>query len=142
MTQPKRRYYFASRYSRHPELAGYRDELLAAIPGAAVTSRWIDRHGGALAESIAPATLNDDPAGCWEFGRDDLADLYFADTLVSFTGEGGKGGRHIEHGYALGLDMRVVIVGRRENIFHCEPGTEVYSTWGDFLDFETEIGNA
>ena len=40
-------YYFAARYSRADELAPYRDELQAMIPGAIVTSRWLDpSHGG------------------------------------------------------------------------------------------------
>lgn len=38
------RYYFAGRYRRHAELAGYRDELTAALPGVEVTSRWMYRQ--------------------------------------------------------------------------------------------------
>ena len=77
-----------------------------------------------------------------ELGRDD------ADVLVSFTGAGGKGGRHIEHGYWLAaIDMiqqlrpyaprpRVCVVGPRENIFHCHPATEAYPDWTAFLTHE------
>ena len=108
-------YYFASRYSRHPEMRTYRAALVEAIPGAVVTSRWIDCHNEELEASYTPEALNADPAGCWRHGSADLDDLELADVLVSFTGPGGKGGRHIEHGYAMALACltgapRIVIV--------------------------------
>lgn len=137
------RYYFASRYSRHPEMRAYRDKLTAAIPGAVVTSRWIDCHGDELEQSYTPEVLNADPAGCWRHGRDDLQDLHLSDVLVSFTGPGGKGGRHIEHGYAMAMAYwsgapRVVIVGDRENIFHCDPDTEWFPDFDAFLAAEAQ----
>jgi hypothetical protein len=144
----KPRYYFAARYSRNPELRAYRDDLLTAIPGSVVTSRWIDCHPdivGGLEQSFTPEALAADPAGCWKFGLHDVEDLANATAIVSFTGNGGggKGGRHIEHGIAMALDfysagpMRLIVVGPRENIFHCHPKTEVYSTWPEFLVAET-----
>lgn len=133
-------YYFASRYSRHPELRGYRGELLAALPGATVTSRWIDCHDDELESSFSPEALNANPSGCWKYGAHDIEDLEASDTLVSFTGPGGKGGRHIEHGYAMALGRRIVIVGAREHIFHCSPDAEVYETWADFLAAEVSAG--
>jgi hypothetical protein len=142
------RYYFASRYSRNAELRGYRDQLTDAIPGAVVTSRWIDQHGGELEASYTPEVLAADPEGCWKHGQADLEDLANADAIVSFTGNGGggKGGRHIEHGVAIAMhwgteelaggDFRLIVVGPRENIFHCHPATEVYPTWDAFLAAE------
>lgn len=146
-------YYFAARYSRHPEMRQYRDHLVAAIPGAMVTSRWIDLHGGELDESYTPEVLAATPAECWRHGQADLADLAEADAIVSFTGAGGggKGGRHIEHGVAIayvdnhpwagpgtpGQPFRLIVVGPRENIFHCHPATEVYDTWVEFLGHES-----
>jgi hypothetical protein len=128
-------YYLAARYSRNPELCEYRDELCAKIPGSVVTSRWIDQHAGELEASYTPEVLATRPAECWTFGAHDLEDLDAAQVIVSFTGAGGggKGGRHIEHGYAIAAGKRLVVVGPRENIFHCHPATEVYATWDDFL---------
>jgi hypothetical protein len=141
-------YYFAARYNRHPELRGYRDQLLAAVPDAIVTSRWIDMHGGQLEESVTPEILNAAPA--------DLEDLAAADAIVSFTGDGGggKGGRHIEHGVAIayfdnhpwtvplsGGPFRLVVIGPRENIFHCHPATEVFESWLLFLGRESLAGS-
>ena len=148
-------YYFAARYSRNPELRAYRDQLVATIPGAVVTSRWIDCHSdivGGLEQSFTPDTLAADPAGCWRFGQHDLEDLSKADATVSFTGDGGggKGGRHIEHGIAIayvdnhpwtvgeaGNRFRLIVIGPRENIFHCHPATEVYESWSLFLGSES-----
>lgn len=139
-------YYFAARYSRHPEMRAYRDELESAIPGAKVVARWIDCHNEELEQSYTPEALNADPAACWRHGADDLADLHLSDVIVSFTGNGGggKGGRHIEHGYAMAREHwtgapRVVIVGPRENIFHCHPDTEVYPDWVTFLAAEIDL---
>lgn len=130
-------YYFAARYRMHPVMRDYRDQLIAALPDARVTSRWIDLHGGELELSYTPELLNARPADCWRHGSSDLRDLRAADTIVSFTGgEGGKGGRHVEHGYAIAACKRLVIVGPRENIFHTHPATEVYTTFAEFLDRE------
>lgn len=151
-------YYFAARYSRNAELRGYRDQLVAAIPGAVVTSRWIDCHEdivGGLEQSFTPEALAADPVGCWQFGQHDLEDLASADAIVSFTGEGGggKGGRHIEHGLAIayvdnhpwtagaaGDRFRLIVIGPRENIFHCHPATEVHDSWSAFLAGEGNRG--
>jgi hypothetical protein len=135
-------YYFAARYSRHPELREYRAQLLTRLPGATVTSRWLDCHDGTLEESLTPAALTEDPVRGWCFAATDLEDLAAADTLVSFTGQGGKGGRHIEHGYAMARGVRIVIVGSRENVFHCAPDAEVYPSWPEFLDHETGMPRA
>lgn len=145
------RYYFAARYSRHPEMRTYRDRLVASIPDAVVTSRWIDCHDGELEASYTPEHLNANPEECWKHGRADLEDVTTSDVLVSFTGRGGggKGGRHIEHGYHLAavdlpLDVlrpsrhRIVVVGPRENIFHCHPRTEVFPDFNAFLNHELD----
>jgi nucleoside 2-deoxyribosyltransferase len=130
-----RSYYFAARYARHAELQGYRDALLAALPDAKVTSAWIDPRPGDE-EACATDRLDTNPDWCWKFAAADLSDIDAADTLVSFTGPVGRGGRHIEHGYAMARGLRIVIVGPRDNIFHCAPDAEVHASWTDFLAIE------
>lgn len=133
-------YYFASRYSRHPELRGYRDQLTKALPHASVTSRWLDLHDGKVPTTAPPEALNADPSQWWPYALADLSDLEAADVLVSFLGHpGGKGGRHIEHGYAMAIGHRIAIIGDRENVFHCDPDAEHYPTWEAFLAHETEM---
>lgn len=121
--------YLAARYSRNPEMRGVRDVLEAL--GHEVTSRWIDHHDGALLESVATAALNSDPASVRHYGQHDLEDLIASDIVISFTSTdgGGKGGRHVEFGYALALNKRVIVVGPRENVFHTLSDVEHYQDW-------------
>lgn len=121
--------YLAARYSRNDEMRDVRDVLTAL--GHEVTSRWIDQHGGSLLESIVAERLNTGPAECSKYAEIDVADLMAADTVISFTSAegGGKGGRHVELGLALGLAKRVIICGPRENVFHTLPAVEWYPDW-------------
>ena len=125
--------YLAARYSRNDEMRGVRDVLEAL--GHKVTSRWIDQHGGNLPESIVAEKLNAEPGECSKYAFIDLQDLKAADTVISFTsaGGGGKGGRHIEFGVALGLGKDVIIVGPRENVFHTLPQIEHYPDWAHLV---------
>ena len=74
--------------------------------GHEVTSGWLHGHVG----------MDD------EHARRDLADVLAADLLLLLNpadyAEKGTGGRHVEVGYALALNIPVVIVGVRSNIFH------------------------
>jgi hypothetical protein len=119
--------YLASRYSRADEMRGVRDVL--TVLGLNVTARWIDYHGGQLTASFTPETLNQDPALCGEIARADWDDLNAADTVISFTGNGGKGGRHVEFGMAVALGKRLIVVGPREHVFHTLPAVEHYHDW-------------
>jgi hypothetical protein len=105
-------------------------DILVAL-GFEVTSRWIDQHNGRLEASYTLEKLNADPDECGLLGEHDVADLVAADTVISFTSAdgGGKGGRHVEHGLALGLGKRVIVCGPRENIFHTLPHVEHYPNW-------------
>jgi len=38
-----------------------------------------------------------------------------------------RGGRHVEFGLALAWGKRLMIVGPRENVFHCLPQVEQYA---------------
>lgn len=129
MSAPIRKIYLAARYSRSEEMRGVRDVLTAM--GYEVTSRWIDLHGGALESSYTPDKLNASPDECGVLGQDDVADLAAADTVISFTSAdgGGKGGRHVEHGLALGMGKSVIVCGPRENIFHTLPSVQHYESW-------------
>lgn len=144
MTVPRttHRYYFAAMFAHHAEMREHRNELVAALPDVDVTSQWIDLHGGTEPNPATAAQLNTHPEQWGTFAHADVADIIGSDVLVLFTGGGGRGGRHTEFGYALALsdiyhDMRLVIVGERENIFHTLPHVEVYPTWTEFLTAET-----
>lgn len=117
--------YLAARYSRYPEMKEVRAALAAA--GHVVTSQWIDNHAGKLEKSFTPERLTEEPDFCATFALTDVTDLHDAEAVVSFTGNGGggKGGRHVEFGMGYALGKRCIVVGPRENVFHCLPGVEI-----------------
>lgn len=60
----------------------------------------------------------------------DLADIDMADAFVlDATQPSGTGGKHVETGYAIAKDKRIVIVGGRENVFHYLPQISHVDTW-------------
>jgi hypothetical protein len=125
--------YLAGRYSRHPEMRDYRDQLEAH--GHKITSRWIDLHGGSLDKSIPPNVLNANPEVCTRFAETDFLDIVQSDMVISFTEKnpGGKGGRHVEFGMAFALNKIIVIIGPREHVFHTLSGVGVYPNWLAFV---------
>jgi hypothetical protein len=135
------RVYLAARYSRREELCIYRSWLIAA--GATVTSRWLDGDhqitDGQLLGADNVAAIEGDSqheaavALRRRFALEDWDDLKRADLVVSFTepprSNASRGGRHVEFGAAVAWDIRCMVVGPRENVFHCLPGVEVYDDW-------------
>lgn len=84
---------------------------LLAEHGVTVTSRWInDEHS------------DRDESRYADYARVDLADIEAADAVIAYSPREnfrtGRGGRHVELGYALARGMRVILVGERENVFH------------------------
>jgi hypothetical protein len=119
--------YFAARSARREELNRYRAELEAL--GIEVTSRWL-----ATQPRRGKSAYSDDQ---WrELALVDQEDVLAADVLVCFAeevGEGGNGGRHVELGMALALGREVIVVGRREHIFHRLPEVTVVESWQEAL---------
>lgn len=142
------RYYFAAMYARHAELTGHA-EALEAVDGAQVVSRWHREVTPGLDNSFDSTFLAEHPAEAWKHAERDPEDLASADAIVSFTGIGGRGGRHVEHGVALCFvtlwgpgRFRLIVVGPREHVFHCHPATEVYPDFAAFLEHETAAAGA
>lgn len=141
--------YLAARYSRHPEMQEYARELRAL--GIEVTSRWINGSHQVM--------LNGEPLGPErealfenahesmeqqrrEFAQHDWDDLMAADVVISFTEQPRKastsrGGRHVEFGAALAAGKRCIVVGWRENVFHCLAGVEFVETWAEAISLIT-----
>jgi hypothetical protein len=140
------RYYFAAAYQRHAEMQHYADVLTMAT-GAEVVSSWHRKVTPGLDNSFTSEYIAKHPAEVWKHGERDIEDLLNAEAIVSFTGQGGRGGRQIEHGIAIithdqrqyfkePVTMRLVVIGPREHVFHCHPATEVYRDFGAFLQYE------
>lgn len=147
------RYYFAGAYARRAELKAYADRLHGARIGAFVLSRWLTHECGEADAGFSAPNLGSPAAtaAAWTHGQRDLEDLSECHAIVSFTGEGTRGGRHIEHGVAISYHdnhpwdlsqrtepIRLVIVGPREHVFHCHPATEVFGDFDAFLRHEIE----
>jgi hypothetical protein len=141
------RFYFAGAYERRTELARYADQLEAAGLGAEVHSRWLTSDQSEADTGFSAGQLDDMAVvrAAWEYGLRDLVDLTGCDAIVSFTGQGERGGRHVEHGFAMdmliteGRMRRLIVVGPREHVFHCHPQTEVFPDFARFLEAEIYI---
>lgn len=125
--------YLASRYSRREELLRYSQELEAL--GHIITSRWLTgNHELADRDDYLTAAQQADRE---RFASEDWSDVKAADCVISFTeeprGTTSRGGRHVEFGGALMAGKRTVVVGHRENVFHCLPEVEFYPTWLDCI---------
>lgn len=140
------RVYLAARYSRHPEMQTYAEAL--RLLGHTITSRWImGSHQVMLnGEPLGPEREAMFESGHEameqqrrEFAGHDWDDLMAADWVISFTEQPRKpntsrGGRHVEFGAALAAGKRCIVVGWRENVFHCLPSVEFYKTWAEALE--------
>ncbi len=124
--------YLAARYSRHEELQEYAKELV--VIGHTVTSRWI--WGSHQIADLGSEAQTKELEKI-RFANEDLGDLINADICVSFTeiprSTTSRGGRHVEHGIALGLGKPCYIIGPRENVFHCLEYVEVFESWRSFV---------
>lgn len=133
--------YLAGPYPRRAEIDGCRKDLERL--GFVVTSRWLDPSKEAQSDptigkdGLDPTAmaLND------RISRNDIADIMAADVVVSFTEPEGadvrnlRGGRHVEFGIALAWDKKLVIVGRRETVFHYLDDVWQFDTWYPALRF-------
>lgn len=127
--------YLAARYSRFPEMQKVREDLNEI--GHSVTSRWINggheltKEGSSEASAVART----------KYAMEDMSDLRSANYVISFTEEPRttktRGGRHVEFGLAIALNLRIIVVGFRENVFHTLHQVEFFSTWEECLTILT-----
>lgn len=117
------RVYLSARYDRRFDLCLLQSDL--ARLGHLVVSRWINGSTEVLGDETLEALSN--------IARKDTLDLWGADCLIAFTEPPGPnsslGCRHIELGFALAWEKRVIVVGPVENAFHALPSIERYPTW-------------
>jgi hypothetical protein len=122
--------YLAARYSRRRELCEYAAYLAAF--GHSITSRWLEGNHQISDDGLSAEAKAEERT---RFALEDWADLMAADLCINFTepprGTNSRGGRHVEFGAALASGKRVIVVGHRENVFHCLPQVEFYATWED-----------
>lgn len=126
--------YLAAPYVAREEVAHYAAEL--ASVGFRITSRWLaETHE--IGEGTAGAATDLAPALVSKHAHDDLHDIDDCDILVALTAAslgalapfGNSGGRHVELGYAIARNKRVLVVGEPENIFHRMSGVDAVPNW-------------
>lgn len=121
--------YLCARYARHEEMGGYVTDRLREI-GYEVRAEWTTgKHH------------DTDSAEC---ALIDIAEIRGADVVIAFTeppntsiAGRGRGGRHVEFGYAFALGKRCVVVGYRENVFYHHPDVEFCATFEELIDHLT-----
>lgn len=124
------KFYLAGRYSSHPEMREIKKELVSF--GHTVTSRWIsgDHESKEGREHTASNQL---------FAREDLEDIDNANAVIWFScpQNDGRGGRHVEFGYAIAIRTQIFVIGRRENVFHWLDADMIrhFDDWADFKQF-------
>lgn len=91
----------------------------------AICSRWIT------------STEADTPESWEKCAQGDLDDVRKAHILMAINPESwrekGTGGRHVEFGYALAMQIPILLYGERTNAFHYLAQVEHLSDPGDFV---------
>lgn len=121
--------YLAAKYSRHPEMRVVRREVEAL--GHSVTSRWINGNHESL--DVVGRTGHNQ-----RFAIEDWTDLKESNLVLWFAEpekiEGrNRGGRHVEFGLALAWGIRIIVIGRHENVFHYLPELTHLATLNEAL---------
>lgn len=125
--------YLASRFERQTELRVYAGQLRAA--GHIVTARWLVEESDVVLKSGWAS----DPNVLIKFAQADLKDIEDCDLFAVFTHDGmARGGMHVELGYALAFNKRVMVIGPRPTLFHFLPHVLQFDTWDAARSF---IGN-
>ena len=122
--------YLAARFSKIKEMRVVKE--LLEKHGLTVTSSWLEQDGG----HDDLKDRNNDWAFS-EYAQMDLDDIDQANIFMLFSEDpefkNVRGGRHVETGYALASNKTMIVIGPRENIFHCLPSFEIYDTVEEFL---------
>lgn len=123
------RLYLAGSAMRHADIEALAQEL--RNQGHAVVSTWHNTLDVEL-EQRSDELLQSMPHLYREPVQMALAELRSADTIVVVTGGPGRGGRHVEFGYAIALGLHTIVIGPREHLFHTLV-CEAYATVGEWL---------
>ena len=132
--------YMAARYDRREEIVGYANEL--RNNGYEVNSRWLlgthQIHKNAEKVDAIQQPENGITLEARPFAQDDIQDIFRCDTLIFFSeppeAYTKRGGRHVEFGMAFAWHKDIIIIGKRENVFHTLPEIKRYDTWERFKD--------
>jgi nucleoside 2-deoxyribosyltransferase len=127
------KFYIAARFSKRPEAHALAKKLMAL--GHTITSRWVqpDCDHVLLTGSSEQAADHERE----RFALEDCSDVIECDCCVSLMEtprNSGRGGRHVEFGYALGLGKSLVVIGPRETVFHHLPKVKHFNSEDEFIE--------
>lgn len=124
------RFYLAGPYAWQEKLSEYAEQL--SNRGHTTTSHW-------LSSSVADNEPLDDSEK-ESLASNDLVDIRTADVFLAFmSGDAahGRGGRHVEYGYALALTefhaLETIVIGETDNIFYSVEHVRRFADWESFL---------
>jgi len=118
--------YIAAPFVRQNEAREKAQQLTSL--GFSVTSRWINED--------VNAAINATPEYQNERAFIDIDDINAADYLVLLGEHDSRtGGKHFETGYAYATGKGILVIGRRENIFHHLPSVKFCETWEQGIVF-------
>jgi hypothetical protein len=133
------KYYIAARYSMYDECNDLADLIEKQIPHSEVVSTWHQQARSLRIErGLGPDVLTENPEVGLPYAERDIADLRKADVLIMLDGESGHGGKYVEFGWALERGLRLVVLGRRWNVFQCLPRVEFYPWYGPWAVAELD----
>lgn len=124
--------YIASRVSRRQEC--YDLALKLIEQGHTINARWVIRDEDHVMPEGLSAQAED--AERRRFAIEDVEDMNAASWCISLMDEprgNSRGGRHVEFGYCLARNLRMTIIGPRENVFHHLPHVEHFDGLSGFL---------
>lgn len=126
------RFYLSSRYGRRDEMRVISRHL--ELAGHIPVCRWIaSNHDVNSFDGIYLSAKQRR-----QIAVDDLQDVTACDWLIAFSelecSPYGRGGRHVEFGYAMALRKRMIVVGHLENVFHCTHDVEFIGGASDLYD--------
>ena len=107
--------------------------------GYVVVARWI-KNDSKFGHGIHSYTDSERAA----IAEMDEADVRAADVLVLIAEAEGRtvpGGKHVETGIALALSKPVVVLGRRENIFHWHPRVAIVHSVEQLLQVLAQVAS-
>lgn len=127
--------YLAAKYSRNAEMRMFRDHI-EGIHGHRVICRWIEGNHQLT-------DIKNDPEYT-RFAREDFQDLSNSDVVLWFSEpekiEGrNRGGRHVEFGIALAYGIPIIVIGRKENVFHWLPEVRHVAELSDAMNLIKEM---
>lgn len=123
--------YIAARFSRRHECYALGKELERL--GHVVVSRWMLPDSDHVSPPDGSDIQNKDQE---RFAREDLDDVDKCDWFISLMEQprsNGRGGRHVEFGYALAKGKTLTIIGPKETVFHHLDEIACYQTVSEFL---------